>query len=144
MKAFLICACAFAPKLFAQTFAGTTLLEPSPDFSAAMVAGVDQFFLRKTVDAKAARAAHWPGDAAKHRERLRAIIGAVDARLSVRGLSWSARWRGMRCFTMASSRVFKGGAGRCSTACIASDCSPCRRKMREQRDAHELHPHTSR
>jgi hypothetical protein len=86
MKAFLICACAFAPQLFAQTLPGTTLLEPNPDFSAAMVAGVDQFLLRKTAEAKAARAAQWPGDAAKHRERLRAIIGAVDARLSVREL----------------------------------------------------------
>ena len=70
----------------AQSLPGTSALEPNADFSATMVAGVDQFLLRQTTAAKAARAAQWPGDAKKHRARLREIIGAADARLPVAGL----------------------------------------------------------
>ena len=87
MKALCILALAAAvASARAQSVPGTAALEPNPDFSATMVAGVDQFLLRKTSEAKAARAAKWPGDAAKHRERLREIIGAVDARLSCKAL----------------------------------------------------------
>ena len=60
---------------------GTQPLAPNADFSATMVAGIDQFLLDLTEKTKAARSAQWPGDMAKHREHLRTIIGAVDARL---------------------------------------------------------------
>ena len=70
----------------AQSLPNTAPLPPSADFSATMVAGVDKFLLQKTVEAKAARAAQWPGDPAKHRARLREIIGVVDARVPCRAL----------------------------------------------------------
>ena len=70
----------------AQVLPGTKPLEPNPDFSATMVAGVDKFLLRETASARAARASQWPGDAAAHREHLKTIIGAIDARVPVLAL----------------------------------------------------------
>lgn len=70
----------------AQVLPGTKPLEPNPNFSATMVAGVDKFLLRETASAKAARASQWPGDAAAHREHLKTIIGAIDARVPVLAL----------------------------------------------------------
>ena len=61
--------------------AGTQPLTPNPDFSAAMVAGIDHFLLQRTEQTRAARVAQWPGDAAAHREHLKSIVGAVDKRL---------------------------------------------------------------
>ena len=79
--------CALATALAAgQSLPGTAPLTPNADFSATMVAGVDAFFLKKTAEAKKARAAQWPGDAAKHRARLKEIIGVVDARVPCRAL----------------------------------------------------------
>jgi cephalosporin-C deacetylase-like acetyl esterase len=66
----------------------TLPLQPNPDFSGTMVAGIDQFLLRQTEQAKAARAAQWPGDAAVHREHLKTIIGAVDKRLPCTALEF--------------------------------------------------------
>lgn len=75
---------AAAPGLAADAFLpGTQPLEFQGDFSAKMVAGADLFLLREIDQAKAKRATFWPGDAVKHREHLRAIIGAVDPRLPV-------------------------------------------------------------
>jgi hypothetical protein len=83
MKALLIPVCLLATQLMGQSLPGTAQLDANPDFSAAMIAGVDQFLLKKTAEAKAARVVKWPGDVAQHRERLRVIIGAVDARLPI-------------------------------------------------------------
>lgn len=63
---------------------GTAALEPNPDFSATMVAGIDRFLLRETERVKAARVALWPGDPRAHREKLKTILGAVDERLPCR------------------------------------------------------------
>lgn len=60
---------------------GTQPLTPNDDFSAAMVAGVDKFLLDLTAKARTERQAQWPGDATKHREHLKTIIGAIDPRL---------------------------------------------------------------
>lgn len=65
---------------------GTLPLMPNPDFSASMVAGIDDFALRATAQAKAARATQWPGDMAAHREHLKTIIGAIDPRLPLTAL----------------------------------------------------------
>ncbi|MBX7208295.1 MAG: hypothetical protein K1X78_08305 [Verrucomicrobiaceae bacterium] len=70
----------------AQTLPGTQPLDPNPDFSAAMVAGIDKFLLRETANAKAARASQWPGDAKVHREHLKTIIGAIDPRVPCKAL----------------------------------------------------------
>ncbi len=64
--------------LSAQTLPGTGPLEPNPDFSAAMVAGIDAYALRLTDASKDSRK--------PSRERLKAIIGAADERLPVRAL----------------------------------------------------------
>ncbi len=61
--------------LCAQTLPGTGPLEPSPGFSAAMVAGIDAYAQRLT---DASRETRKPT-----RERLKAIIGAADERLPV-------------------------------------------------------------
>jgi cephalosporin-C deacetylase-like acetyl esterase len=75
---------AAAPGLAADAFlSGTQPLESHGDFSARMVAGADLFLLREIDQAKAKRAALWPGDAVKHREHLMTIVGAVDPRLPV-------------------------------------------------------------
>ncbi len=70
---------------------GTQPLEPRPDFSADMVAGIDRFLLRETGAARERRAQFWRRDAsspaayaqslAPNRERLRRLLGAVDARV---------------------------------------------------------------
>ena len=65
---------------------GTKPLEAQADFSTLMVAGADRFLLRELDQAKASRSALWPGDAIKHRERLRTMIGAVDGRLPITAL----------------------------------------------------------
>lgn len=79
-----------------QSLPGTRPLEANPDFSATMVAGIDQFLLRETEAAKAKRGEFWKRDhsspeayaksVAPNRERLRRMIGAVDPRLPVAGL----------------------------------------------------------
>jgi dienelactone hydrolase len=51
-----------------------------------MVAGADHFLLREIDNAKANRAALWPGDSAVHREQLKKIIGAIDPRLPMTAL----------------------------------------------------------
>ena len=66
--------------LQAQILPGTKLLEPNPDFSATMVAGVDKFALRLTEQSKANRK--------PTREKLKAIIGVVDERLPVKALEF--------------------------------------------------------
>jgi len=64
--------------LQAQILPGTGPLEPNPDFSATMVAGIDQFALRLTEQSKIGRK--------PTRERLKAIIGVVDERLPIKAL----------------------------------------------------------
>lgn len=64
----------------------TQMLAPNADFSATMVAGIDKFALHEIDNAKSARAAKWPGDAAAHREHLKTIIGAIDKRLPIKAL----------------------------------------------------------
>ena len=57
---------------------GTKLLEPNPDFSAAMVAGIDKFALHLIEQSKATRK--------PTRDGLKAILGMVDERLPIKAL----------------------------------------------------------
>lgn len=58
--------------------AGSRPLQPNPDFSAAMVEGIDRFLLREIENSRASRK--------PDRERLKAIIGAVDPRVPIKAL----------------------------------------------------------
>ncbi len=64
--------------LQAQSLPGTELLEPNEDFSKRMVAGIDQFALRRIEQSRASRK--------PDRERLKAILGVVDTRLPIKSL----------------------------------------------------------
>lgn len=82
---FVACLAAVAMAAQAQSPAqlpGTKPLEPNPDFSAKMVAGIDRMLLREISHTQAARAAFWPGDMATHREHLRTVLGAIDERIA--------------------------------------------------------------
>lgn len=97
---FLVLCCLWAalsglPTAHGQDLAplnGTAPLLLQGDFSALMVQGIDKFLVRETDQSVAARAARWnrkftsPADyelsIAPNRERFRAIIGAVDPRVS--------------------------------------------------------------
>ncbi len=59
---------------------GTQLLEPNPDFSAKMVAGIDRFALQLIEKSKDTRK--------PTREKLKAIIGLVDERLPIKALEF--------------------------------------------------------
>ncbi|MHB1078134.1 MAG: alpha/beta hydrolase family protein [Prosthecobacter sp.] len=67
-----------ATSLQAQLLPGTQPLEPNPDFSATMVAGIDKMALRLIEQSKTGRK--------PTREKLKAIIGAVDERLPITAL----------------------------------------------------------
>jgi dienelactone hydrolase len=77
---------------------GTKLLEGTNDLSREMVAGIDRFLMRETAAAVKQRSNVWQrdlGSAAAYeksvegnRERLRRIIGAVDARETVKALEF--------------------------------------------------------
>ena len=67
-----------ASSLQAQILPGTQPLEPNADFSATMVAGIDKMALRLIEQSKAGRK--------PTREKLKAIIGAVDERLPITAL----------------------------------------------------------
>lgn len=60
------------------------------DLSAEMVAGIDRFALGEIAKARELRSALWPGDAGAHREQLKKIIGAVDARVAPGALEFVA------------------------------------------------------
>lgn len=64
--------------LHAQSLPGTQPLEPNPDFSATMVAGIDKMALRLIEEFKGRRK--------PDREKLKAILGVVDERLPVKAL----------------------------------------------------------
>ena len=66
--------------LHAQVLPGTAALEPNSDFSAAMVAGIDRFALRRTESSKHNRK--------PNRETLKAILGVVDQRLPITSLEF--------------------------------------------------------
>jgi cephalosporin-C deacetylase-like acetyl esterase len=59
---------------------GTQLLEPNPDFSAKMVAGIDRFALQLIEKSKDTRK--------PTREKLKAIIGLVDEHLPIKALEF--------------------------------------------------------
>lgn len=64
--------------VFAQSLPDTQPLAPNPDFSAAMVAGIDKMALRLIGQSKASRE--------PTREKLKAALGMVDERLPVKAL----------------------------------------------------------
>jgi len=64
--------------LQAQVLPGTTALEPNADFSATMVVGIDKMALRLIETSKGTRK--------PTRDKLKAILGMVDARLPVKAL----------------------------------------------------------
>ena len=64
--------------VFAQSLPDTQLLAPNPNFSAAMVAGIDKMALRLIGQSKASRQ--------PTREKLKAALGMVDERLPVKAL----------------------------------------------------------
>ncbi len=66
------------PLCYGQGLPGTQPLEPNPDFSATMVAGIDKMALRLIEQSKAGRK--------PTREKLKAAIGLVDARLPLPAL----------------------------------------------------------
>jgi dienelactone hydrolase len=86
--AFLLGARLSAP---AQTLPGTAPLTESGPLAAQMVAGIDRYLLRAAEEAKGGREARWRPDwssaaafeasVTPNRERLRRLIGAVDARV---------------------------------------------------------------
>jgi Abhydrolase family len=67
-----------ASSLQAQILPGTQPLEPNPDFSATMVAGIDKMALRLIEQSKNGRK--------PTREKLKAILGVVDERLPITAL----------------------------------------------------------
>ena len=67
-----------ASSLQAQVLPGTQPLEPNPDFSATMVAGIDKMALRLIDQSKTGRK--------PTREKLKAILGVVDERLPITAL----------------------------------------------------------
>lgn len=67
-----------ATSLQAQVLPGTRPLEPDPDFSATMVAGIDRFALRLIEASKSTRK--------PTREGLKAILGMVDERFPIKAL----------------------------------------------------------
>jgi len=67
-----------ASSLHAQILPGTQSLEPNPDFSATMVAGIDKMALRLIEQSKAGRE--------PTREKLKAALGIVDERLPITAL----------------------------------------------------------
>ncbi len=77
---------------------GTAPLEPQPDRSAAMVAGIDRFLLRQTETAKEKRASYWKRDFTSpsayeasvqpNRMRLKEILGAIDPRSPIAALDF--------------------------------------------------------
>jgi dienelactone hydrolase len=77
-----------------QPLAGTALLEEQGDLAAKMVAGIDRYLLRALDASAAERQARWQVDMsspeaygrslAAARQRLRTLIGAMDARAAVR------------------------------------------------------------
>ena len=77
MKRLLLPLLAFTAALHAQ-LPGTQPLEPNPDFSATMVAGIDKMALRLIEQSKGTRK--------PTREKLRAALGIVDARVPVTAL----------------------------------------------------------
>ncbi|MBI3877330.1 MAG: hypothetical protein HY300_15465 [Verrucomicrobia bacterium] len=102
LTALLISVTLLAPSLaHAQqpdTLPGTQPLTLQGDLSAQMVAGIDAFLLKETEKSIVARATFWKRDFSSrdayeksvtpNRERLREIIGAVDARLPVKELEF--------------------------------------------------------
>ncbi len=71
-----------ASTLNAETLPGTKPLEPNPDFSATMVAGIHRFASRLIEQSTAARK--------PEREKLKAILGVVDSRLPISALEFVA------------------------------------------------------
>jgi dienelactone hydrolase len=81
-----------------EALPGTQPLALQGDLSAQMVAGIDRFLTRQTAESVAEREEYWHRDFSSaeaydasvqpNRERLRAIIGAVDARLPVTALEF--------------------------------------------------------
>lgn len=63
-----------------QTLPGTQALEPNPDFSATMVAGIDRMALRLIEQSKSTRK--------PTREKLKAALGIVDARVPFTALEF--------------------------------------------------------
>ena len=69
-----------ASTLEAQTLPDTAPLEPNPDFSATMVAGIHRFASRLTDQSRTTRK--------PEREKLKAILGVVDRRLPITSLEF--------------------------------------------------------
>jgi dienelactone hydrolase len=79
-----------------EPLAGTSRLTAEGDLSAAMIAGIDRWLLRKIADTPAQRARFWNRDQSTpeayarsvepNRERLRRILGVVDSRIPFTGL----------------------------------------------------------
>jgi dienelactone hydrolase len=89
IAAFTLIACAAAGR--GQTLPGVAPLTEGGDFAARMTAGIDRYLLRALAESRARRAQRWKPDftspaayaksTAPNRERLRRLIGAVDARV---------------------------------------------------------------
>ncbi|MBI5760236.1 MAG: hypothetical protein HZA46_17100 [Planctomycetales bacterium] len=115
----LLTHCLAASSLHAQVLPGTKPLEENPDFSAAMVAGIDRFLDRTRDEMVARRPQFWQRDVsstqaysasvAPNRGRLRRIIRAVDELTGPTG-STGAR-RGIRA-SAGLRRALDGVRGR--------------------------------
>ena len=129
-----------------QTLPGTEPLTLHGDLSAQMVAGIDRFLLRELDRSTAERSKFWQRDFSSretyaksvqpNRERLRRMIGAVDARIPVTALAFvsttaqSARVAETGSFTADTVRwpVFEGVNGeglwlrprRAAVACVVA------------------------
>ena len=102
-----------------EALPGTQPLTLEGDLSAQMVAGIDQFLTRETAESIAARQSYWQRDFSSaaayetsvppNRERLRRIIGAVDARLPVPALEFVSGTDSPA--KVAETDAFHGGRG---------------------------------
>jgi cephalosporin-C deacetylase-like acetyl esterase len=78
--------------VYAQPLPGTKLLETRDDLARVMVEGIDRYLTKRTAESVARRAEYWKPDytsaeayeksIAPNRERLRRILGVVDARVA--------------------------------------------------------------
>lgn len=80
MMRMFVLGCIAALSVRADILPDTAPLEPNPDFSAVMVAGIDAYVQQLIVSSRASRN--------PTRERLKAIIGVVDDRLPITALAF--------------------------------------------------------
>lgn len=95
---FAVAVCSWIEFASAQSLPNSQALQPDPDRSSSMVAGIDRYLTRATDESIATRPSYWHRDLsslpayeksiAPNREALRKIIGAVDQRVPFQALEF--------------------------------------------------------